>query len=728
MPRLRTRWVWIGVALVAVIAIILAALPEVVRRIAVGQIRTAASREAVIGDIDLNLFTGTLVVKSFRLADRVGSEPFVEFDRLTARLRLLPLFTGQVRIAEIHLEAPTVRLMRTAPGAFNFSDLLEPGESKKAARGGIGFTLERFRLDRGSIIAHDRAITPAQSWKSEELFVEVRDLTLRSATPAGAPAPFEIKAGLPGGGRLEARGALSLSPLGADLRLAITGVDLAQFRPYSPIPARLEGKADADVAIVTTLTPALTATVRGKASVSRLSVGTGGRPAIEVERTEITEIDVSWPTRVAVGRVRIEKPRAMIERNERGELPLRAAMTPRQSAPSPPLRADTGAGAAAEPKQLAIEIGEVALVDGYARFTDRTVSPAFSEELSRLSASLKGLSNAPGKRAQLLVQGVLGGNSALSLRGEVAPLGDTLYVDLDGELREFTIPRANNFLDPVLAWIARDGRLSTKAHYRIEGDRLSATNEIVIGRLELAQAGERDEVKQRLGLPLGLIVALLKDARGEIRVTIPVSGSLGAPEFSFGEAIWTAVKNVVVNILTAPFKLIGGLFSKDDKIDALNVDPVRFEAGSAAVRPEMSQHLQQVGDFLKGSPFVTLALAPVVTAADLTSLKTQEITARIQRLQREERIAEFPEAATRLFKAELPDREVPKSVEEIITALRDRLPEPEASARTLAERRVQAVREALVATAAVPTDRLPDSTAVPSDSSGDGRVEFSLTQ
>jgi hypothetical protein len=293
------------------------------------------------------------------------------------------------------------------------------------------------------------------------------------------------------------------------------------------------------------------------------------------------------------------------------------------------------------------------------------------------------------------VQGVLGGASALSLRGEVAPLGETLFVDLDGELRDFTISRVNSFLDRILAWIARDGRFSAKVHYRIEGDQLTATNEIVIGRLELAQAGEGAEVKQRLGLPLGLIVALIKDARGEIRVSVPFSGRLGAPEFSFSEAIWTAVKNVVVNILTAPFKLIGGLFSKGDKIEALHVDPVRFEAGSAAVSPEMAQHLQRVGSFLKSSPFVKLAVTPVVTSADIASLKTQEVTARIQRLQREQRIAEFPTAAAQLFKTEFSDREIPKTVDEIVAALRDRVPEPEAPARALAERRATAVRDAL---------------------------------
>ncbi len=378
---------------------------------------------------------------------------------------------------------------------------------------------------------------------------------------------------------------------------------------------------------------------------------------------------------------------------------------------------------------MAIEIGEVVVEEGYARFVDRTMAPPYSEEISWIEVSVKGLSNAPGKRAQLAVQGVIGGGAALDLRGEVAPLGETLFVDLDGELRDFTIPRANPFMDRILAWIAREGSITTRVHYRIEGDRLVATNEIVIGRLELAQAGERDEVKRRLGLPLGLIVALMKDARGEIRVSLPVSGRLGAPEFSFGEAIWTAVKNVVMNILSAPFKLIGKLFTKGGTIEAVTIDPVRFEPGSAALSPATEQHLQRVGEFLKASPFVRLTLAPVVTGADVASLKTQEVTARIQRVQREQRIAEFSAAAARVFARQLPDRPVPKAAEVMVSMLRDAEPEPDAEARALAARRVQTTRETLMRAAGIAAERLPEREApVPPGASGDGRVEFSITQ
>jgi hypothetical protein len=881
MRWLRSRWAWLGAALVVAVAIGLAVLPEVVRRVAVSQIRAATGREVAIGDVDLNVFTGTLAVKTFRLADRGRPEPFVQFERLRVRLRLLPLLSGHVRLAELALQAPVVRVVRTGPRTFNFSDLLEPAAPERRERR-FHLTVDRLTLAGGAFSAHDEAITPSRTWKLDQLSVEARDLSTRAADPGGAvqvavklgetpislraesvrlapagaraelhirgfdlslllpylppdapaalksgrfsaaltldhggaatrvdgearfdqlvllrrgqvapfaslpaltvalteinfsrdglaakridlagdasvldesvspparldlrgvrataeqvtwpargPTPVRIEAGLPGGGRFDTRGTVGLAPVSADLRVILGNVDLAPFRAYVPVAARIGGRADADVVVVARAGDSgreLTATVRGRAGVSRLTVAPGERPALEIERAEATGLDIAWPTRVAVARVLVRKPTAVIERDERGALPLRSLLAPRAgAAPSP--QPATPAPARAK---MAIDIGEILIEDGYARFVDRTLTPPYSEEISRLAVSLRGLSNASGKRARLLVQGIVGAGSALDLRGEVAPLGETLFVDLDGELRDFAIPRANSFLDRVLAWIARDGRLTTRVHYRIEGDRLEATNEIVIGRLELSPAGEGDEVKRRLGLPLGLLVALMKDARGEIRISVPVSGRLGAPEFSFAEAIWTAVRNAVVNILAAPFRLIGKLFTSGDRIEAVGIDPLRFEPGSAAVGPATAQHLQRVGEFLQTSPYVRLALTPVVTDADLASLKLGAVTARIQRLQRERRIAEFSAAAARAFQERFPGRPAPKSVDEIVTLLRDAEPEPEGAARALAARRLEATREALAGVAGIPAERLPaGATPVPPGAAGDGRVEFSVTQ
>jgi len=888
----RRRWIVAGMALLLVTSVSLVVLPEVIRRVAINKIKTFTGREAAIEDVDLNLFTGRAAIKGFRLSDRGSNNPFVQFDSLGVRVRLLPLMTGRLRLTEIVLVSPAVNVVRTGPTQFNFSDLLEPKdkEAPKEKPEGQGIaldlTLDRFNLTGGAVSLEDHAVTPSRSWKAEGLSVEVTDLSTTATGPGGkatvnlklagtpislqasdlrlvpaggnatisvqafdlalvvpylpptvpvtlqsglmttslqighhaengstaegevrfenltllqrgqsgpffsaplltvaakgvtatgegvsvgrlelagnpslfdrnlqpsprfdlkplkvsvadvtwptrGPAQLEVHAGLPGKGTLDVQGPVRIAPMGAELRVALKSLDVGTYQRYIPISAPLSAKVDAALTVVASKVEELTANVKGKADVSGIALGQREKPTVSVERVEATGIDVRWPGRIAISRVAIRKPSALIERNESGELPLRAMFT--NSSPAPAAepakeeKAPPSKETAPAAKKPTIEIGEVVVEEGFARFEDRTGSPPFTEELPRLAVNLKNLSNAPGKPGQLTLQGIIGATGALELKGEVAPLGESLFVDMDGELRDFAIPRTNPYTNRLLAWIAKDGRLTTKLRFKIDGDKLEARSDLVVGRLEMVQAGDNDEAKRRIGLPLGLIVSLIKDVNGEIRLGIPVSGNLSSPEFSLGEAIWAAVRNVIVNVLTAPFQLIGRLFTKDDKIEGFAIDPVRFEPGTAVFSQGMEEQVKRLGDFLRNSPFIRVGLKPVVSEADMASLKTQEITARLQRLQRDQKLADLKAAAGRLFSEKFPRRPMPQTLEEMVAALREVEPAPEEAGRGLAARRLQVTRESLIKSAGIDSKRLESTEGdVKLGAQGEGEVQFAI--
>jgi hypothetical protein len=202
---------------------------------------------------------------------------------------------------------------------------------------------------------------------------------------------------------------------------------------------------------------------------------------------------------------------------------------------------------------MPIALGAFVIEDGYARFIDRTTTPAFSEELSKLAVRIDGLSSEPGKRAKVAVQAIVGGSSALDLKGQVAPFGE-LYADVAGELRNFVLPSVNPYADSAIAWTIEKGTLDVKLHYTVERGQIAAQNEIIVDNLCVARSKAEDEVQKRIGLPLGLIVALLTDSNNGIRVNLPLKGSLQSWAVDASDAIWAAVKNVVVNIVASPFR------------------------------------------------------------------------------------------------------------------------------------------------------------------------------
>lgn len=974
MPRGRLRKVALiaSVGLVVLGGAVLWALPEILRRVALDQIPKHTGRAVAIEDIDLNLFTGRLAIKKFRLAERASSEAFVEFQRLDVRLATAALLRSDIRLADVTLVAPAARVVRTGPGQFNFSDLLRPPADKPdSAPSRWTFTVDRLTISRGSVRARDQVVSPPAEWAVQDLGVDVGGVTTRAggapgrlavrakideavldvtadplrldplkagakivldgfeigrAAPYLAGAPYRPKGGrlalalgvtvdhegeeltkaalsgtvtverealaragrddpflgfarlavhvkeadaltrtltvasvalesvdlkarrdargvidvldmftskappapapsaastaaaaapppvqrrlgpvlaglargfeqilveritlgpstatfvdesvkptttlaltklqatvsdltwppkgpanlvfstaLPGGGTFDVKGSVVAQPLDADLAFTVRNAPVRPYQAYIPVPARLSGRYSGDSRNRIALKDGkllLSSTGNSWAQDVEIRTPGGTRPSIRVERMDLIGIDLDWPKRAAVAKVGFRRPAAEVVRAADGSIDVRSLFTapeavggkPATAPPPPPV---TAVSDGSKPKGLLetmqLDFKEVRIEQGLIRFLDRTTKPAFSQDLSRLELTVKNLTNRPGRRAQLMSQSVVGGDSSLDIRGELGPLGGPHFIDLEGELRRFRLASVDPYAETAIGWLIKKGDLQYKVRFKLDGDELAVTNEVVVGQLQVEPASGADEVKQRIGLPLALIVALVKDGKGEIRVNVPVTGSVKDPKFDLRETIWTAVKNVLANIVQAPFRAISRLFSGGDKIEEPKVDAVTFAAGSAVLAPDMEEHLLRVADFLRRSPYVNLALAPAPSAADAEALKAETLTARLREFQKQRSLKDGPGVISAYFTEHLAGVKPPAAVEEQLALLREREPAPEAGLGDLARRRLDATRQRLVAVEGIPAQRLTvvetNAGATAPAPGRAGRVEFTV--
>ncbi len=982
-PRRRRLTLIIVGGLALVVAGVLVALPEVIRRVAEAEIPKRTGRAVAIGDIDLNLFRGHLALKNVRLAERDGPEPFVEFERFDVRISLPSLLRRRLRLAEITLARPVIRVVRTGPAEFNFSDLVPGTAEPKPEPSGPSrwtITVDRLIVAGGVVQVDDRAVSPVAQWRVHELGVEGSGLTTRAGAPparlavhtlideallfvtahqlrleplqiwatlflndfqmrrlnpyvynrlgtpyrptggvltlalsaqvdsdqeevkkavlagrvdvarealvqvghqnpflavarlgveikeadalaqsltvasvaiegldlkarrdrhgvidliemfrtpasaaprSAAPAPPKVKSPepasrrelfpiiqalarefpkirveritlapstasfideavtptttlalkslqigiddltwpvtgpasvalsteLPGGGTLSVKGPVTVQPLEATLTTAVRNAPVEPYQAYIPVPARLSGRFNGDsthrIALRGGGTPDLIS--KGNSWGTNVAIRAPGaeRPSIQVDRMELRGIDFHWPKRAAVARAGFQRPRVEIQREADGSIDVRRLFTPPDAAASTPASEPEPAASPGPPRPkspglletMQIAFGEVRVEGGFIRFLDRTIQPAFSQDVSRLEATLTGFGNQPDRRANLTLQSVVGGDGALDIRGEVGPLGAPPFVDLVGELRSFPLPSVDPYSEAAIGWIIKKGELQYKLRFTVNDDQLTAENDLVVERLQVAPAGGADDAKKRLGLPLGLIVALVKDQQGDIKANVPVTGSVKDPSFQLGNAIWTAVKNVLVNIATAPFKLIGKMLAEGETMEAPKVDPVTFVAGSSVLSPAMEDHLLRVADFLRRAPGVDLTMTSRPSQADVATLKGEAVGARVRELQKARGLEDVGAALAAYYKEHLPEVAMPETVEERLALLREREPASETQLTDLGRRRLEATRERLLTAEGIPADRLkaeppapgegPPATAPPA-ADGEGRIEFGV--
>jgi len=127
-----------------------------VRRQALEQIRAVAGLDPVLrGPTTVKLFpTGSVSFADVTLGD--GSRPPLVAERLTARLRFLPLLLGRVEIADVTLERPTITIDLQPDGNSNWAGLvagLLRAQQPNTARPASGFS--EMRIANGTVVLHD---------------------------------------------------------------------------------------------------------------------------------------------------------------------------------------------------------------------------------------------------------------------------------------------------------------------------------------------------------------------------------------------------------------------------------------------------------------------------------------------------------------------------------------------------------------------------------------------
>jgi uncharacterized protein DUF748 len=668
-----------------------------------------------------------------------GDRPLLTMQRLTMT-GIDARWPDRVAIDRIHAMKPWAAVERNRRGAFSLRALFDPPTPRSGAAPAAktvpaalpAVTVRDILFEDGSTTVVDTSVRPAARFEIPRARLAMQDV----AWPSRSPARLQVSATLPVSGELDASGTFQLEPSRMDLKATLKGVDLAPMRPYVPIRARIQGKLDADVAFAGAFDRSAL-TVRGTAAVNSFELRDANRAVITVERAVAEQVVFEYPQqRLSVARIDVRRPWSLIERDPEGRFQLVRLLSRRPrpgQAPAPPTAGTPSTDGTSEPTaspfdDLNFEITRIVVTDGFGRFVDRTTDPDFAEELSQLSLTVDELSSNGPRPARLSLKGRIGPQAAVSIEGRLGALDTPRFLDISATLRDFAVPRANPYIDRLVGWTATQGRLRFDVNYRLEGDELDATNQVGVEDLDVVVTDPPHPVLRDIGLPLNLVVSLLKDRRGDIQVSVPVRGSLASPEFDYGDAMWGAVRNLTIRLIALPFSLVGKLlFSEDSKIEAVSINPVVFEPGTATPPPPMAEHLQKVGTFLRETPNIRVLMRPVMTVADVERLKRAKVMEDVAKLANATSGPAFDAAVLRVFAERFP-RRAPVTTEEALVALVRVTPAPDAAAQALAAART-AHTAATLAKAGVEPARVRTLDGVAAvEAEGVGRVEFEIVR
>jgi hypothetical protein len=249
-----------------------------------------------------------------------------------------------------------------------------------------------------------------------------------------------------------------------------------------------------------------------------------------------------------------------------------------------------------------LDIKALKLRNGIVHFADLGVVPQLQTDIRKLNGSLLGVSNVPGRYAAIALDGLIADRGSFRAKGQAAFDDPRRNHDVLFEFKNVPLKTANAYFMKYAGYPIQDGRLDLMLNYKAKDAELVGQNRFVIKDIEL---GEEVPNFQGRRLPLRLAIALLEDSDNVIDISLGIKGNVDSPEFSATGLVWQAIRTVLTNIVTAPFRALASLLGLQS--DA----PIHAVLGESSYLPVDQEKLDKLAGVLVKRPNATIEFVGV---------------------------------------------------------------------------------------------------------------------
>jgi len=574
------------------------------------------------------IVAGNVSVRQLAVND-AANKPVARFKLLDVGITSLEPYRNSIKLSEVLLQSPEVNAIRGEDGSFNILGLLpkaveKPQERPKAEEAKqkegpqkVFFSMDRLKIEDGRIAFKDLA-------PSEPVDVSIQKMNMtmeKISTEKDNKGAIDLSLIVGKASPFTAKGAIGINPLSGELSVDAKAIPIAPFQSYfnDKIKIYITGggvSSAGKVALALDESGAPMVKFSGNLLVSNFSsvdqetagdflkwkalslgsINAGYNPiALSVNDVSISD----FYTRIIIYKDRTANLQKIFSGEPAAKEQPAAEVKKEQIKAKAQKEAGPGDKPAAASSLPDVTIGNITLQGGVVDFTDMHVQPTFSAKLSELGGKISRFVLGKNQDAEVEVRGKINEFIPLHIAGRINPAKDNLLIDLTGTVRDFEMTEATPYSGKYIGYAIEKGKLSLDLKYSIAGKKLDSQNVIFFDQLTL---GDKVESPDAIKAPMKLAIALLKDRSGQIKLDIPVSGSIDDPEFRIGPIIWKVIMNLIVKAATAPFALLGALFGGGGE----QLSYVEFDYGSAKLSDAAMKKIEAVTKALSERPALSL--------------------------------------------------------------------------------------------------------------------------
>jgi hypothetical protein len=464
-------------------------------------------------------------------------------------------------------------------------------------------SLEQMAVDHYTIRLEDETPSEPVTMVAQNLMLKAENLS----TAKNSKGKLALSLFLNEKGKISTAGTVGIDPLTADLKTELKGVEIAPLQSYFTDKVKITVTGGAistagTLSFASTEEKEIKANYKGEASLTNFSSvdKLNGQDLLKLESLSFTDLNVGYtPLSIDIHGISLSNFYAHVLVNSEGKINLQEIMKTgepmAEAAQTSPPQVEKGVSTPKDREASKnIKIGQVTLQGGKVDLSDESVKPEFSMSLSGMGGRVSGLSAEENTTADVEFRANLNDYAPLEIIGKINPLRDDFFVDLKVKMEDLDLSPATPYSGKYAGYGIEKGKLSFDLKYLILKRKLDSQNNIFIDQFTF---GDKVESPQATKLPVKLAVALLKDRKGEIKLDLPVTGSLDDPKFSVFGVILKILVNLISKAATSPFSLLGAVFGGGEELSF-----VEFDYASTALTEANAKKLETITKALSDRP------------------------------------------------------------------------------------------------------------------------------
>ena len=532
-------------ALIVLIIIALIALPPVAKKYINEHGKEYVGRKLSVDQLRINYFTSTFSIIGFRMFEADEQTPFVAFDSLTVDINPLRLFSSELDIEKIRFVKPEVTIIRT-DSVFNFDDIIAFFNSKPKTdtvskpSGPYKYVIRNISLISGKVTFNDKAINYTNIMSNLGFTIPYVSYNREQISEAGLKFYFE------NGGFLQAMAGYNQKEGAYNADLTVSKLDIAPFLPYMKPFFRFksyEGLADGKFHIEGNINKPDSMMMRGDANlVGFVAKDLSDRKVLGTGSGNVTITD-SYPMKFVFNfeKITLTEPYLYFEMKDSTNNFLN-------------LMVDTTTSS--KPFEYYYQVNHFKIDNGLLDFRDNTYGEPFDYHIDQVALKVDSITST---KKWVTAYSTARLNKRGKLKGELGiNPSDPYELKVNYVITNFLLSDLNILSKYYVGTPIILGNMYYEGKTVITARQLTSENKLIIRNAKLGKKSGG-----LMNIPLKLAFYLLKDVHGDIILDLPVNGDLNDPRTKIGKLVWQVFKNLVVKVVSSPFRALSSLMGVD---------------------------------------------------------------------------------------------------------------------------------------------------------------------